>query len=180
MTPDEFADALDLALAALARLVDGDWSLPAASLEWDCRQTLDHTIDCVFSYALQIAARAPDRYLPFTELHALPEAEPVDLLTGLRAVGSIFLTIARAAPADAFASDGFLRLNRDDWCARAAYEVLLHTHDVACGMGGAFNAPPNLCALILESTTLWMFDRTAVDGADPWTDLLRGSGRPVA
>ena len=66
--------------------LDRDWSVPAGTLEWSCFTTADHTVDCVFSYALFLASRRQDTYPNFTELHALPGASPADLLYGLRAV----------------------------------------------------------------------------------------------
>ncbi|MCU1458530.1 MAG: acetyltransferase [Actinomycetia bacterium] len=182
VTPDELASVLHLvtdAVTAVAATDDADWSAPAASLQWSCRQTLDHTIDCVFSYGFQFAARADGAFLPFGELHSLPEAEPGDLITGLRAVGDTFLAVVRSAPEGAAASDGVYLMHADDWCARAAYEVLLHGHDVVRGLGGSFTPPAALCTAVMSSPTLWMFDRSQAVGSDPWVDLLAGSGRPV-
>ncbi len=178
MTADEFAAALDLVLAALAEVARGDWSAPAATSEWSCRTTLDHTVDCVFSYALQLASRSAGGFLPFTELHARPDAEPADIVDGLRAVGAMFVAVVRATPADVTASDGLVAMDADGWCARAAYELLLHGHDVVRGLGGRLAPPPALCESVLASTDLWMLDRRRATGKDPWTDLLVGSGRP--
>ncbi len=177
MTPNELDEAVELVVVRCMEGKDLDWTAAAGSLEWTCRQTLDHTIDCVFSYGLQLAALSSGSYLPFTELHALPEATPADLVTGLKAVSYLLSSVARRVSADATASDGVLDLTSHDWCSRAAYEVLLHGHDVAIGLGLELEPPRRLCSAILSSDALWMFDRTLGDASDPWIALLRGSGR---
>ena len=62
----ELAAVSKLTHESLARVVDKDWSLPAGTLEWTCLQTVDHMVDCVFSYSMQLAARAQGGFLPFT------------------------------------------------------------------------------------------------------------------
>jgi hypothetical protein len=58
MTHDELVEALNAAFLALEKVADRDWARFAGSLEWTCWQTIDHTIDCVYSFGLQIGARA--------------------------------------------------------------------------------------------------------------------------
>ena len=165
-------------LCALGEVVDSDWSVPAGTLEWSCRHTVDHMIDCVFSYSWQLAARAQGGFLPFQELRSLPEATNGDLLAGLRGIGALFAALIRSVPCDSVASDGLLSLDVDDWAARGAYEVLLHTHDVLQGHGAGFEPSDALCRWVLASPRLWMLDRDRARGAsDPWEALLLGSGR---
>jgi hypothetical protein len=149
-------------------------------LDWTCWETIDHTIDCVFSYTLQVAARAQSGFLPFTELHAQPGALAADLVAGLRGVGAMFLAVVRDSPPDTVASDGLLSLDLSDWCARAAYEIGLHAHDVLSGLGTTWEVPIELSASIVASESLWMLDRDRAGSApDPWSALLLGSGRPA-
>jgi hypothetical protein len=177
-----FRAVRDIVLETLDRRVTLDWSVPAGSLEWSCWQTVDHMIDCVFSYAFQLGSRAQSGFLPFQELHAMPEAGTNELVIGLRGITELFSGLLASVPRDAEASDGVFMLDVGDWAARAAYEMLLHTHDVAVGLGGRFDPPPSMCAWVIASPKLWMFDRgiaTAI--ANPWEALLVGSGRtPVA
>jgi hypothetical protein len=177
---DEFAAVSSLTHEHLAQVVDRDWSVRAGTLDWNCSQTADHMVDCVFSYAMQLAARASSGFLPFHELHALPEATPLDLVQGLRAVAEIFVAVLRCVPEDAVSSDGVLELEVNDWAKRGGYEVLLHTHDVLTGLSAVFVPPAEMCAWILGSQALWMLDRTRAEmGDDPWAALLLGSGRSV-
>ncbi len=180
MTGDEFAQMFDSAVVALGQLVDADWTERAGTLDWTCWETVDHMIDCVFSYAMQVGAGAEQGFLPFTELHAQPDATPADLVAGLRGVGAMFLGVVRGSRRDAKASDGVLALGLPQWSARAAYEICLHTFDVATGLGVAFEPPGELAKSILGSEGLWMLDRNRAGTAvDPWAGLLLGSGRSV-
>jgi hypothetical protein len=145
MTSDEFAALADFSIDALTKVVDADWTTRAGVPEWSCWQTADHMVDCVFSYAMQIGARAESGYLPFEELHAKPDATPVDLVAGLRSVTALLLGVVRDSPGTVTASDGVLNLTLPDWCARAAYELVLHAHDVVSGLGRHLDPPWN-CA----------------------------------
>ena len=179
MTSDEFAALAEFSIDALTEVVDADWTTRAGVLEWSCWRTVDHMVDCVFSYAMQIGARAQSGYLPFEELHAKPEATPLELVAGLRSVTSLLVAVVRDSPGTVTASDGVLELSLSDWCARAAYELVLHTHDVVSGLGSDLDPPLELCRVILESDALWMLDsEQAKGGSDPWAALLLGSGRP--
>lgn len=100
VTADEFAVLLDVTLRALDDVVDDDWSQRAGTLDWTCWQTLDHTIDCIFSYAMQLTAGAQSGFLPFDELHAAPDAGAEDLIAGLRGVGTMFLAVVRESPSE--------------------------------------------------------------------------------
>jgi len=177
---DEFSDISKLAIESLSPVVDMDWSVAAGTLDWTCWQTVDHVVDCVFSYAMQFAARAPGDFLPFHQLHALPEATPADLVMGLRAVVDMFAAVLRSAPPDAVASDGLAELGITDWAQRGAHEVLLHTHDVLKGLEVTFDPPGAMSEWVLRSEALWMLDlERAKGGSDPWTALLLASGRSV-
>ena len=177
---DQFAAVSALANKSLAQVVDMEWSVPAGTLDWTRSQTVDHMVDCVFSYAMQLASRSLGGFLSFHELHALPDATPSDLIQGLRAVEEIFVAVLQYAPSDAVASDGLAELGVDDWAQRGAYEVLLHTHDVLTGLAVAFDPSASMCAWVLGSKNLWMLDRERAEMAnDSWSALLLGSGRTV-
>jgi hypothetical protein len=161
--------------------LDGDWTAPAGSLEWSCATTLDHTVDCVFSYALFLASARLDRYPPFGELHALAHATPEDLVNGLHAVNTMLSAVIRTAEPDArailfgrpLATSG----SPDDFAARGAHEEILHAHDICAGLGLSFDPPRAECARLLDHTRAWPAFPAFESSGDPWTDLLRRSGR---
>jgi DinB superfamily len=178
MRAQEFRELSEQALQALAAVSQHDWTARALGLEWTCWQTVDHVIDCLFSYAFQMAARAPSGFLPFNELHAQPTATPEDLMMGLRGVVRLLSDVLDAAPEDATASDGVYALTPHDWRARAAYELCIHTHDVTSAFDAHFRLPVALSQSLLDCHTLWMIDQESARAAsDPWSGLLAGSGR---
>jgi hypothetical protein len=109
-------------------------------------------------------------------------AKPSELVKGLRGITGLFSGLLESVPVEAEASDGVFMLDVDDWAVRAAYEMLLHTHDVVVGLGTRFDPPSSMCAWVIASSKLWMLDRTiASKFANPWEALLAGAGRtPVA
>jgi uncharacterized protein (TIGR03083 family) len=173
-----FAAAAAGVLPGLSSLVDADWSVPAGELEWSCWQTADHVIDCLLSYCLQVGARRADGWLPLQEVHAQAGATPRDLLDALASVSRLFSAVLATSPPDVTASDGVTELGVTDWAIRGAYELVVHGHDIAAGLGRAFEPPADLCARVLASSALWMLDRNrAAAGTEPWDALLLASGR---
>ncbi len=175
---DALIEGLRLATGALGSVADRDWSTNAAGLDWTCWQTVDHLIDCVFSYTLQVAGQVHGGWLALDELHARPDATPDQLVEALGAVGAALTALLQTAPADLTASDGIQELDAGAWVARALHEVLLHASDVLTGLGVDFEPAPELCELVLASPALWAIDRDrAARESDPWSALLAGSGR---
>ena len=163
----------------LRSVTDRDWSVRASTLDWSCWETVDHMADCVFSYAVQLAGERRGDWLPLRQLHVLEGTPPPQLVDTLEAVSRVFVAVLRTASETATASDGVLPLALDDWAARGAYELLLHTSDVCGGLAVSFEPPRPVCEWMLGSTALWMFDRGIASAArDPWDRALRGSGRP--
>ncbi|HMJ74983.1 MAG TPA: hypothetical protein VK507_03370 [Iamia sp.] len=172
----------DLALTAWGSAFDRDWSVPAGTLEWTCLATADHTIDCVFSYALNLASRKQDGYPAFDLLRALPHAGPADMLDGLRAVVGMLAAVIRTAPPDAratlFSRGGPVVTGPAPFAPRGGLELALHAHDVSAGLDVPFEPPAAVCARLLAATAGWPGAVAEPDTDDPWADLLVRSGRP--
>lgn len=179
---DDFTTLSDLVLASWSRGADRDWSAPAGTLEWSCRQTADHTVDCVFSYAFFLASRKEDGYPAFGVLHALAEATPADLIVGLRAASTMLAAVIVVAPPEARAAiwrHPTVQVGAPpDFAARGALELVLHGHDVCVGLGLPFEPPRQVCARLLGSTTRYPGGHDYRPSADAWSDLLARSGRP--
>jgi hypothetical protein len=176
--PGLFPTATTLVLDGLGPLAGRDWRAPAGELAWDCRQTADHLVDCLLSYALQLAARRAGDWLPVEEVHVAAGATPRDLLDALAAACRTLSAVLAASPPDAAASDGVVPLDVAGWDARGTYELVVHGHDLATGLGGAVVPPEALCAAVLASPALWMLDRDrAGTAAGSWEALLLASGR---
>jgi hypothetical protein len=181
MSPEQFNLVVSESLDALRLATNDDWSKHALALDWTCRSTVDHIIDCVFSYSMQVAARADGGFLPFSELHATTEASNQELLDGLAAVARILHDVVVCTPDGTVASDGVVSMGLADWCARAAFEIALHTYDVMAGLGHDWQLSDALSDAITSSPMLWMYERAKVgDGSTGFAKLLAGSGRAVA
>jgi hypothetical protein len=183
-TVEDFDALSRLVLDAWTRGRDRDWSVPAGTLEWSCRDTADHTIDCVFSYALNFASRAQHAYPPFGELHALAHATPADLVEGLQAVTTMLSAVMVTAEPGAQA---IIRRfpeaetgGPNDFAARGALEMVLHAHDVCTGLGIPFHPPNDLCQRLRDHTRDWPHAASIEPTADAWRDLLQRSGRRSA
>ena len=55
-TVDDLYELSDLVVAAWST-ADLDWSVAAGALEWSCRRTADHAVDCVYAPAFFLASR---------------------------------------------------------------------------------------------------------------------------
>jgi hypothetical protein len=132
-------------------------------------------------YALFLASRRQDGYPPFSELHALPEATPADVINGLRAVTTMLSAVIATAPPDARAvirrRPTVVIAPPEDFAARGALEMVLHAHDVCSGLGVPFAPPADLCRRLFDHTDPWGVGELAREAGDPWTDLLERSGR---
>ncbi|MEV0587546.1 maleylpyruvate isomerase N-terminal domain-containing protein [Nonomuraea sp. NPDC050310] len=184
-------DGEDVRLAvglAIDTLKDADpaaWESKAGTLEWTCRETLEHLADDLFSYASRFGLAKPPttRLLPFrrvTErpggpesiIFADPAAPPDGLLLLVEACGGLLASIVRTAPPDTLAYHVFGPSDPEGFAAMGVVETLVHTHDLAQGLGLAWSPPRELCSKVLER----LFPHVTADG-DPWEVLLWATGR---
>ncbi|MCU1429845.1 MAG: hypothetical protein JWL83_3845 [Actinomycetia bacterium] len=181
-TPDDLQTMSALAIDAWQSGVDRDWSVPAGTLEWSCLRTAAHTVDCVFSYALFLASRKVDAYPGgFDELRALPDATAADMVDNLRAVTTmLWAVIATAEPEARAAIGAWSRVETggpNDFAARGALEMSLHTHDIATGLHVPFAPPPDVAQRLRDHTSTWPGQVPVEPSADAWSDVLESSGR---
>jgi RimJ/RimL family protein N-acetyltransferase len=166
------------AVAGSVRLLrtatDRDWAaVRAGSLDWDCHQTVVHVADDLIAYAGLLASRARNRYAPF-ELTLEEGTDNAGLLDVVEATGALLAAAVRTAPrsARAFHPYPFRSANREGFAAMGVAEVLLHTHDVAQGLGLAYEPPGELSRFVLER----IFPHVR-PGPDHWQTLLWATGR---
>jgi hypothetical protein len=181
-TSEDFKRLSGLVLDSWHDGLERDWSVPAGTLEWSCLATADHTIDCLFSYALFLASRKQDAYPNFGELHALPGASAADMIEGLRAVSTMLWAVIVTADPNERA---IIRLgpqpetgSPQDFAARGALEMTLHAHDVCTGLNVPFDPPPDVCNRLLTHTADWPGQEPVHRIGDSWVDLVARSGRP--
>lgn len=170
LRPQDVQDAAALCQSTLHTALDRDWSAPAGDLEWDCRRTLDHIVDSLTLYACYLASRATARMSP--PRNGDPAATPAQLLVTVGAMADVLAEVGRAAPAGTRAFHPAGMADVSGWMALGCEEILLHTDDIAQGLGLAFRPPDDLTARILTRLFPW-----APTDIDPWDALRWAAGR---
>lgn len=166
---------LDAAVAECVGVVhsaDGaDWGARAGRLDWDCRATLLHLASDFVGYAGQLTAPRLRGYAPFdVVLEGTPEA--AELAEVVKATGGLLASVGRTTPAGVLSWHPFGMAGPADFCAMGVVEALVHTHDLALGLGVSWAAPDELAAPVLQH--LFQAPRRQI-GA--WRDLLVATGR---
>ncbi|MFJ9245314.1 GNAT family N-acetyltransferase [Streptomyces sp. NPDC101776] len=160
---------------SLLRTATGqDWEkVKAGRLEWSCRYTAEHIAGDLIAYAGQLAGRAQHTYLPF-ELMLDDDADNSGVLDVIEAMGALLAAAVRTAPREvrAFHPYPFRSANREGFAAMGVAEVLLHTHDIAEGLGLEYQPAPELTEFVLGR--IFPDVRPA---ADHWRTLLWATGR---
>ncbi|RVU23891.1 hypothetical protein EOT10_17705 [Streptomyces antnestii] len=185
VTADDVAHAVRLSVAVLGGAPDADWGVRAGSLDWDCWETAEHLADDLFAYAAQLGpARPPlDTEVPFDWTRRRPggpanvvfarrEAGPAGLLQVLDASGALLVAMVRTTPQDTRAHHVFGLSDPAGFAAMGVVETLVHTQDIAEGLGLRWTPPDALCARALAR----LFPDAPRDGA-PWRTLLWATGR---
>ncbi|MEW2175062.1 hypothetical protein AB0890_01770 [Streptomyces sp. NPDC005406] len=190
-TNDAWADALaravTLALATLRPASAGAevWDAKAGSLEWTCWETAEHLADDLFFYGMQIGTPGlpPGTYVPL-EMHRQRPDGPVNmlqvdrasgpsgLLTALEGCGAMQVSLTRTTPPSARAHHASGTSDPAGFAAMGIVETLVHTYDIAFGLGLEFTAPDDLCAPALGR----LFPHVE-RGNEPWPTLLWATGR---
>lgn len=167
-------------VAALGAVTDRDWEgVRAGRLEWDCRETAAHIASDLIAYAGQLAGRAQDRYVPFEITiegsdDGLDAADNAGAVQVISTTGALFAATLRTTPraVRAFHPYPFRHANREGFAAMGVAEVLLHTHDIAEGLGVRYEPPADLASFVLTR----IFPQVR-PGPAPWPTLLWATGR---
>lgn len=149
-----------------------DWSAPAGDLTWSCRDTAIHVADDLILYAAQLAAEAQTRYVPF-EVAVPGDAGPDDILRVVDAGAALLAGAVRTAHPGArgWHPDGVA--DPGGFAAMGVVEVLLHTHDIARGLGIGFALPDDTCRTVLTR----LFPDAPAEPEDAAAALLWATGR---
>jgi hypothetical protein len=164
----------------LGQATERDWHIPAAGLDWDCWETLEHLSDDMFSYAAQLAPRRPPLagHIPFSwqatrpgaptnALYADPAAGNAGLLEVLETCGAFLTAIVRVSPLDLRAYHIYGVSDPEGFAAMGVVETLVHTYDVATALEVSWAPDPGLCGRALTR----LFPDAPTD-TDRWPTLL--------
>ncbi|MFI1198252.1 maleylpyruvate isomerase N-terminal domain-containing protein [Streptomyces sp. NPDC020883] len=187
VTADDLARSVRLAVELLRTAPAAAWEDGgrAGSLEWDCWETVEHLGDDLFAYAAQLGPGTPplDREVPFVwharrpggpanAVHADRAAGPAGLLQALEACGALLVAMVRTTPPEVRAHHVFGASDPAGFAAMGIVETLVHTHDLAAGLGLDWEPPAEVCARVLAR----LFPDVPA-GPAPWPTLLWATGR---
>ncbi|MER6950158.1 hypothetical protein ABT294_39685 [Nonomuraea sp. NPDC000554] len=185
VTADDLELAVRLAVAVLREAPPTAWDRKAGSLEWDCWETVEHLSDDLFAYAVQMGPQTPplDGNVPFVwesrrpggpanAVHADRAAGPSGLLQVLEASGALLVAMVRTTPSHVRAHHVHGTSDPEGFAAMGIVETLVHTHDLAEGLGLAWAPPSGPCSRVLAR----LFPDAPLD-TDPWPTLLWATGR---
>lgn len=145
----DLVDVLASATSEMDRALGGaaaaDWSATAGDVTWTCLETGAHVADDLFSYASQVLAQPSRGYLPI-EARLEDRATPETLLRCVEMCGQLLRLAVRDTPATARAWHPYGTSDPDGFAAMGIVEVLVHTHDIAQGLGLPWQPPAALCA----------------------------------
>ncbi|MEU0339097.1 GNAT family N-acetyltransferase [Streptomyces bobili] len=171
---DQVTEAVASGVKLLRTVTDRDWAgVKAGRLDWSCRETAEHMAGDLIAYAGQLAGRAQTAYVPF-EFGFEEGTDQAGVLDVIEATGALLTATVRTTPprVRAFHPYPFRSANREGFAAMGIAEVLLHTHDIAEGLGLAYEPPAELCAAVL--TRILPHVRP---GPEPWPTLRWATGR---
>ncbi|CRK57304.1 Ribosomal-protein-alanine acetyltransferase [Alloactinosynnema sp. L-07] len=185
VTADDVDSAVRLAVDSLGAVTDADWDAGAGTLEWTCRETVEHLADDLFFYAAQIGPRrrpataaVPFAFTvkrpggPLNLVFAAPEAGNEDLLQVVETCGALLTAMTRTTPPDVRAYHVYGVSDPEGFAAMGIVETLVHLHDLGQTLGFPVEPPAELCDRVLRR----LF-RNAPTDTDRWATLLWACGR---
>lgn len=186
VTAADVEQAVAAAVAAIRGAAVPDWDARAGVLAWDCWQTVEHMSDDLFAYAAQLGPKNPPLKdpVPFacetrrpggpaSAIFADLSSGPTGLLQVFEATGALLVAMVATSPTHLTADRPFGVADPGGFAAAmGVMEVLVHTHDVAQGLGFTWAPPGELCRRALDRP----FPSAPAD-TDPWPTLLWATGR---
>jgi hypothetical protein len=177
VTPDDLRLAAEVCRQTLEPALDADWGVVAGELTWDCRRTLDHIVDALLFYSVDLAVAGEDRPFPRS---GDGTASVSRLLTTVDSASAVLAAVARGVPAGTRGYHPAGMADAEGFLAMGCDETLIHTDDIASGLGVAFAPPADLCARVLARLFPWAPRAGAAAPApatDPWAVLRWANGR---
>ncbi|MCH7230865.1 hypothetical protein L0U85_08380 [Glycomyces sp. L485] len=177
--------AVDLSVYLLRKTELDAWDYRAGSLKWTCWETVEHIADDLFFYAAQMGPRHPpiNGPVPFVcearrgggpanSIYADRRAGPEGLLQVLETAAALLSSMVRTASPEVRAYHVHGIADPEGFAAMGVAEILVHTHDLAEGLGFEWDPPADLCTRVLAR----LFPDAPAD-TEPWPTLLWATGR---
>jgi hypothetical protein len=170
---------------ALEQAPADGWEHPAGDLEWSCWETTEHLADDLFAYALQIGPPQPSltTHVPVAWRRQRPggpantifverEEGPAGLLQALQACGALLAAMVTVTSPRVRSHHVHGASDPEGFAAMGVVETLVHTRDIAAGLGVPWQPPAELCTRVLHR----LFPDAPAE-VEPWQSLLWSTGR---
>lgn len=170
---DDLIEAVESCAAVLRPAAGRDWrDVKAGRLEWSCLTTAQHLAGALFGYASRLVTGAQD-YLP-CDLAFDEDVDGAGVLEVIRSGGALLAAGVRATPREVRAVHPYPygSADREGFAAMGITELLLHTYDIAQGLG----LPHEPAEELAESVLSRLFPHVQ-PGPAPWPTLLWATGR---
>src|SRR4029453_4866942 len=168
VTPQDVRQTASVCRRALQPVADTEWDSPAGDLQWSCRTTLGHVLAAVLYYAVNLTLRSTQ---PRPSGQADPSLPVLELLDALEGRAAVLAAVCAAAPPDARGAHEWGMADASGFAALACDEMLVHTSDIAAGLGASFDPPRELCGRVLMRLFPW-----APPDEDSWEALRWATG----
>jgi hypothetical protein len=180
-------EAVSAMVEALEPHVRQRWDVPAGGLEWTCQTTAAHIAHDLAAYSAQLASRSSARYLPI-DLVVRSSSTASQVLEVAHAWGEVLAAVVEAADPDDRAWH-FGPADRGAFAAMGVGEVLVHTYDIASGLGVDWRPPTELAEVVVArllpnapdddpvDALLWATGRAALAREAPATSWVWDAAR---
>lgn len=159
-------------ISTLGGRADLPWNAPAGPVEWSCRDTALHVADDLFTYASQLATETAYDHVPY-EISVAPDTGPNDVLRVVETGSALLASVLRTAHPGARGWHPNGVSDPGGFAAMGVVEIVVHTHDIATGLGLDWTPPEDTCRAVLDR----LFPDAPADAADPVATLLWATGR---
>ena len=145
VTASDLRQAATLSSTTLAPHIDRDWSINAHNMEWSCRRTLDHVLNCLAWYAHDLANE-----ITHDEGIARDGSGDASLAAMIRSVetlAEVLAIVAEAKPPTVRAMHNWGIADPEGFLAMGTIEIVLHTWDIVTALNGNLSDPAAFDAL---------------------------------
>ena len=171
ISPDDLERAGDLVFDELSSGAAANWDdVVAGSLQWTVRETVVHMASSCAFYSAHLASAAKTE-IPVT-LASVGDPPNLLLLGTLTVTPRVLAAVARSTPPETRGYHWTGLADASGFLAMGCDEILIHAHDVACGLRLPFSIPDDLASKILARLYPW-----APLGVAPSDALLWVNGR---
>jgi len=151
-------------------MTDVDWSVQVPDLDLSVAEVVAHAAEGCLWYAIDLSAGGKD--LKPVEHRVKIDGPNVDLVDTLATYAAIVASVVEVSPVSARGVHPMGTADPSGFAAMACDEMLIHTDDVARGLGVGFRPPAELAAQVLRRLFPWVSPSGNV-----WEQLRWANGR---